>query len=145
MKKIIICTLTALTVILSSCGAKTDSNEDIISGVGVHYVTNNVEKPTDESISANEAIMLISMGVSPEKKYDTKKESVVYSVKEITEIDGKPFYLIEFGKGNEDKFTTEAVFAVDASGNMIYRNAQNGLSNWEKVLDVNEMNKENAE
>ena len=123
MKKILSGILICM-LILSGCGKEED--QSISNKYGVSYLLNDVQKEADDEISANEAIMIISSFISPESEYDIMNKQVVYSVEGREDVNGTTCYTIKFDVGQEDKFETISVYAVDVHGNSIFEKDDSG-------------------
>ncbi len=126
MKKILSVLLIS-AFILSGCGTQQPLSRD----VGISYMFNDVQKESEDEISANEAIFLISANLSPEAKFDLTKEKVVFSASGREEVEGTMCYTILFGVGQEDDFETIDTYAVDVHGGSIFE--KSGPGEWKSV------------
>lgn len=128
MKKIFIAVLASM-MLLAGCGNNATSVID--SDIGVRYALNGVQKEAEEEISANDAIMIISMKLTPEKKYNLMENAVVYYVDGREAVQDKMCYIIRFGKGTEKEFETENTYAVAVDGKTVFEKQSDG--SWSEV------------
>ncbi len=116
----------SMMTLITGCSGK---NDKLVNG-GIRYELNDVTNNEGE-ISANDAIVLISMNLAPESAHNIISETLIYSVEGRDTVENMECYIISFGPEKNNKFKEEKKYAVDVHGRFVFE--QSKKNKWDEV------------